>query len=228
MCHSPMAVLKMSKAIDQVALSELLPSSISSDSQAQAASDAVQPQLNSIGSSIPLIELYRQIDTLAEPILRMLAWENRVFGAEWALARTIEDKRALVKGSFELNKRRGTLWAVERVFELLRLKADIVEWWEEGGQPATFRIAILDVSGRGILESELSLIDELIYTYKPLTRHNLGINMLTGGHSEVYAHGAISFISELTIQPARIGDIDQTYPVRMKSSASLVACMTLS
>lgn len=228
MCHSPMAVLKMSETIDQVTLSELLPPSISSDGQVQAASDAVQPQLNSIGSSIPLIELYRQIDTLAEPILRMLAWENRVFGAEWALARTIEDKRALVKGSFELNKRRGTLWAVERVFELLRLKADIVEWWEEGGQPATFRIAILDVSGRGILESELSLIDELIYTYKPLTRHNLGINMLTGGNSEVYAHGAISFISELTIQPARIGDIDQAYPVRMKSSASLVACMTLS
>lgn len=218
----------MSKSVDQTKLAELLPSSIAGDEQAAQMAEAVQPQLDDISANIPLIELYRQIDTLPEPILRMLAWENRVYGAEWALAQTLEDKRALVKGSFELNKRRGTRWAVERVFELLRLKAVIAEWWEEDGPPATFRIAILDVSGRGILESELSLLDELIYTYKPLTRHNLGVNMLVEGEKTAYAHGAVSFVAELVIQPARIGDIDQTYPLYGKGSASIIAKMTVS
>lgn len=212
----------MSKTVSETKLLDLLPASITPDGQVQAASAAVQPQLDDINEKIPFIELYKNIDQLPEPILRMLAWENGVYGAEWRLAQTIDDKRNLVKGSFMLNKRRGTRWAVERVFELLRLKAVIAEWWEEDGPPATFRIKILDVTGRGILESELSLLDELVYTYKPLTRHNLGINLQVEGEKTAYAHGAISFISEVTIHPARIGDIDETYNLYGKSSASII------
>lgn len=218
----------MSKGLDQTPLVDLLPGSIAGDKQARDMAEAVQPQLDEITGFIPGIELYRRIDELPEPVLRMLAWENRVYGAEWRLALTLADKQALVKGSFALNMRRGTRWAVERVFELLRLKAVISEWWEEGGPPATFRIKILDVSDRGILESELALLDELIQTYKPLSRHNLGVNLLAEGGTTAYAHGAVSLIAELVIQPARIGDIDETYPVRAKGSASMIASITVS
>lgn len=217
----------MSKSIDQIQLAELLPPSISTDADFSAMAQAVQPSLDDVTRSAAEIELYRRIDELPEPVLRMLAWENRVYGPEWALARTLEDKRALVKDSFELNRKRGTRWAVERIFELLRLRAVIQEWWEEGGDPATFRIAILDVSDRGILESELELLDELIHIYKPLTRHARGINLMTQGSSTVYVHGAISFVASLTIQPARIGDIDQSYALNAKSGASMIASMTI-
>lgn len=220
----------MSKGLDQTPLIELVPGSIKGDGQVQAAAGAVQPHLDDITSQIPLIELYENIDTLPEPILRMLAWENRVYGPEWRLASTIEEKRALVKGSFELNKRRGTRWAVERIFELLNLRAVIAEWWEPGenGDPATFRIAILDVSDRGILEEELELLDQLIYIYKPLTRHNTGIHMLAEVEGTGYVHSAISFVTELVFQPARIGDIDEEYPVYAKGSASLIGSMTVA
>lgn len=189
----------MNKPLEDTPLIELIPSSISDDQTVRDMADAVQPELDDVTTSIPFIELYRRIDELPEDVLRMLAWENRVYGAEWALARTIEDKRALVKGSFELNNRRGTRWAVERIFELLRLRAEIAEWFEEGGDPATFRIVILDVSGRGIEEHELALLDELIELYKPLTRHNLGINLGVEISAEVYGHGAVSIVAAYEI-----------------------------
>lgn len=220
----------MSRGLDQTPLIELVPDSIKGDGQVQAATGAVQPHLDDITSQIPIIELYENIDTLPEPILRMLAWENRVYGPEWLLARTLSERRALVKDSFVLNKRRGTRWAIEWIFELLRMKAVIAEWWEPGenGDPATFRIAILDVSGRGILKEELALLDQLIYIYKPLTRHNTGINMVAEVEGTGYVHGAISFVTKLAIQPARIGDIDEEYPVYAKGSASLIGSMTVA
>lgn len=194
-----MGALKMSRTLDQTPLIDLVPPSISGDEQIQDMAEAIQPQLDEITAAIPTIEIYRRIDELPEDVLRLLAWENRVYGAEWNLARTIEDKRELVKGSFELNNRRGTRWAVERVFELLRLRAVISEWWEEGADPATFRIVILDVTGRGIESHEIELLDELINTYKPLTRHNRGINLGVDAPGDVFAHGAISASTAITV-----------------------------
>lgn len=218
----------MNKPLSDTELIELLPSSIANDEDARAMALALQPEIDDVDALIPLLEIYKRIDELPEQILFLLAWENKMHGPEWVLAQTIEDKRNLVKNSFELNKRRGTRWAVERIFEILRLKADIVEWYEEGGAPATFRIAILDVSGRGILESEFVLLDELIYSYKPLTRHNIGINLLTTATGKFYVHGAISFVTELTVQPARIGDIDETYPIRSASGVSLIGLLEVN
>lgn len=187
----------MSKTLDQTPLIDLVPSSISGDEQIQDMAEAIQPQLDEITAAIPTIEIYRRIDELPEDILRLLAWENRVYGVEWRLALTLEDKRELVKGSFELNKRRGTRWAVERVFDLIGLYAEIKEWWEPGesGDPATFRIAILDVTGRGIAAEEIDLLDELVRIYRPLTRHLEGVNLLSETDGEVLAHGATSFVA---------------------------------
>lgn len=167
----------MSSPFDNVGLRDLLPSSIRNDADMAAMADSANPLLREIGELIPFIELYNNIDLLPEPILRMLAWENNVFGIEWRLAQTIEEKRALVKDSFILNKRRGTRWAIERVFELLSLEANIVEWWEDGGDPFTFRIRVLEVGGRGISYDEIALLNELVDMYKPLTRHTEGINI---------------------------------------------------
>lgn len=187
----------MSKTLDQTLLIDLVPPSISGDEQIQDMAEAIQPQLDEITAAIPTIEIYRRIDELPEDVLRLLAWENRVYGVEWRLALTLEDKRALVKGSFELNKRRGTRWAVERVFDLIGLYAEIKEWWEPGesGDPATFRIAILDVTGRGIAAEEIDLLDDLVRIYRPLTRHLEGVNLLSETDGEALAHGATSFVA---------------------------------
>lgn len=189
----------MSSSLDDVTLLELLPSSIAGDETIQAACETVQPELDAVTGVIPTFEIYRRLQANDLPIdvLRLLAWEHRVYGVEWRLALTLEAKHELVKNAFELNRRRGTRWAVERVFDLIGLHAELREWWEPGesGTPGTFRISILDVTGRGIEEEEIALLDELVSTYKPLSRHNTGINLVETTEGDVYAHGSISVVS---------------------------------
>lgn len=190
----------MSKTLLEFPLVEILPESIRNDAQAAAAAQAVQPDLDAVTDNIAAIELYARIDELPEPILHLLAWENRVAGVEWRLARTIREKRQLVRYSFELNRRRGTRWAVERVFELINLEATIVEWWEDGGDPFTFKIFVSDVGGRGIDFEEIELLNQLVSVYKPLTRHNNQIDIgLSPPVADVRIPAAITLIGVLEI-----------------------------
>lgn len=189
----------MSNPFDDVGLRDLLPSSIRDDMDAAAMAESANPLLREIAGFIPFLELYKNIDILSEPILQLLAWENNVMGVEWRLAQTIEEKRALVKDSFILNKRRGTRWAVERVFELLSLEANIVEWFEDGSDPFTFKIRVLEVGGRGIAYDEIALLDELVSIYKPLTRHTGSINIGVSALSDTRAAAAVTMSGVLTV-----------------------------
>lgn len=170
-----MAGMKMNKCQDK--LIELLPESIKHDSSINNIVTAIQPQIDDVCKNTSLVELYSRIDELPESILMILAWENSLIGPEWILARTIEHKRALVKDSFILNKRRGTLWAVKRIFDLVGYRAEIVEWFDDGKNPFTFKITMLDIGNTGISSETLITILDMINIYKPLTRHNDGINV---------------------------------------------------
>lgn len=167
----------MSKKVIDVALADLLPSSIKTDADIAAMAESANPLLREISTLVPFLELYKNIDILPEPILRLLAWENNVMGIEWELTRSIDERRTLIKDSFKLNVRRGTRWAVERVFDILGLQANIIEWWEDGSDPFTFKINVLDVGGRGISYDEIELLDKLVSMYKPLTRHSNQIDI---------------------------------------------------
>lgn len=190
----------MSKTLDETPLLDLLPDSIRGDAQIAAAAQAVQPGLDDVTDNIAAIELYSRIDDLPEPVLHMLAWENNVAGVEWRLALTIQEKRDLVRSSFDLNRRRGTRWSVERVFDLLNLSATITEWWEEGGEPFTFKVVVSDVGGRGIAYEEIELLEQLVDIYKPLTRHSRGIEVgVSPELADVRAPAAFTFTGVLEI-----------------------------
>lgn len=151
----------------EVALSELLPANIGRDPQANSMAQAVQPQLDEINTAIPLLEIYKRIDELPLSVLRMLALENQVYYDEWDLATTIEEKRELVKQSFNLNMRRGTKWAVERVLELVTGVTGVQEWFEYGGQPYHFKVT-LDIAQGTISSEQISQAARLVKRYKPL------------------------------------------------------------
>lgn len=211
-------------------LARLLPSSIINDALMRDMALALQPVLDGLQQDVEVPALYARIDTMEEDELRLLAFENRMLGAEWMLAQTLQDKRDLIKNAFQLNRLRGTRWAVERVFDLLRLRAEIKEWFEDAppAPPFTFRIAVLDVGGRGILQSELALINELIEAYKPLTRHNAGINLEATVSGAIYAAGAVSFVASCEVQEARIGgDVEVVQAIRAAGAVSFTAGMHL-
>lgn len=150
-----------------VKLVEILPENISRDKNAYNMAESVQPQLDDINASIPFIELYSRIDELPEPTLRMLALENQLYKDEWDLATTIEEKRELVKQSFDLNMRRGTRWSVERILELVTGVTGVEEWFEYGGSPYNFRIT-LDINEGDISSAQILQAERLVQRYKPL------------------------------------------------------------
>lgn len=168
-------------------LLDILPSSISNDDQMRAMAEAIQPELDAIQQAIPFIELYSRIDELPESILRMLAWEHRVYRYEWQLADTIEEKRQLVKDSFELNIRRGTRWSIERIFEILNINATLQEWFEYGGNPFYFRLSVYEKNGQAPTPEQLSLLFNMVSKYKPLRSPLESVDLTT--NTEGYAMG---------------------------------------
>lgn len=158
-------------SVSEIRLIDLMPESIRNDEQVIYACEAIQPDLDELTRLVSFADLYGNIDNLPEGILRALAWENQMFDAEWAMAGTIEKRRELVKNSYLLNKLRGTKWSLIRLFEVMGLHAEIVEWWEDNSNPFTFRISVLDITGVGLTDEMSQWIDTLVNAYKPLTRH---------------------------------------------------------
>lgn len=186
----------MNKTVYDVQLIDLMPESIKYDPQIIAACASLQPELNDIAELVAFSDLYGNIDNLPEPVVRALAWENQLYEAEWAMAGTLEKRRELVKNSWLLNRLRGTKWSIIRIFQVLGMRAEIVEWWEENAEPGTFRISVLDVTGVGLTPEMLGWVSSLIYAYKPLSRHIMATNLysklepipvyaLVAGHSRI-------------------------------------------
>lgn len=154
--------------LKDIGVLDVAPSSVAGDDQIKAMAAGIDPAAKAVTDSIPEIEILKNIDQLPESILRMLAWENRVYGAEWQLAATVENRRALVKDSFELNRRRGTRWSIERVLDLVGLDASIQEWFEYDGSPYFFKININSLQGESLTEDQLATANRMIDEYKPL------------------------------------------------------------
>lgn len=153
---------------ENVNVIEFVPENLRQNEDFANFAEALQTQVDEISSAIPAIELYQNIDLLPEPILRMLAVENRVYQHEWEFAQTLEAKRQLIKDSFELNQRRGTRWSVERVLQLLDINAYLQEWFEYGDSPYRFRVIVNRVAGVPFETEQTQKLERLVNHYKPL------------------------------------------------------------
>lgn len=168
----------MNKTLDDIKLIDLMPPSIRNDPQVIHACESIEPDMEELKKLIQWTEIYSRIDELPESLIQFLAWENKILGAEWAIAGNLSKRRELVKNSYLLNKLRGTRWSVERIFNILGMRAEIKEWWEENAEPFTFRISLLDITGVGLTKEMEEWVTSLIYAYKPLSRHITATNMV--------------------------------------------------
>ncbi|STM46912.1 phage tail protein I [Escherichia coli] len=82
----------------------------------------------------------------------------------------------------------------------VRILIRIIEWWQTGETPGTFRLDI-GVQDQGITEDTYLELERLISDAKPCSRHMIGmsINLQTSGPHWV---GAASYLGEeITIYP---------------------------
>lgn len=154
---------------------------------------------------IPLRTLWNP-DTCPEHLLPYLAWALSV--DRWDDTWSERAKREVIKASFYVHQRKGTISALRRVVEPLGYLLRVEEWWqtEPPGPRGTFRLDI-GVLDTGITETTFEELERLIDDAKPLTRHLIGLAIKLESRGTLYV-GASSYSGdELTVYPFDPGPI---------------------
>ncbi|WP_145587407.1 phage tail protein I [Yersinia aldovae] len=128
-------------------------------------------QLGSV--PVPLRQLWNA-DLCPLPLLPYLAWAWSV--DRWDESWPEATKRAVVKSSAYVHKRKGTIGALRRVVEPLGYLIKVIEWWKTNETPGTFRLDV-GVLETGITEEMYQELERLIDDAKPCSRHLVGLSI---------------------------------------------------
>jgi phage tail P2-like protein len=138
-------------------------------------------------------------DVCPPAFLPFLAWAFSVDG--WASALTVDQQRALIRDSVALHRRKGTVWAVKRVFDILNLPATLTEWPTYQGTPYTFRIRI-DIADRGADQAALVALSALVDQYKSARSHLDRLEVVLVARWTAYVGAAARMAPRVCVYPA--------------------------
>ena len=160
------------KRIDDVVLSDLLPSSISEDRQVQNSATAIDPELKSVAESLDVGAIYANVDKLSSTQLDHLAYcfDLTTWRDSWPLSH----KRRVAKTVVAQKCRMGTLSAVKKVLESLGSAISITEWWQKTpkGTPHTFEVvASIGAIAGGLSADAQEDFFRLLNEAKPVRSH---------------------------------------------------------
>jgi phage tail P2-like protein len=119
----------------QVDLLPLLPDSLKTDQTVVYLAQAISETLQSINSQIFLFDPTKRKD---EAMLDLNAWEEHVDFYDTTLP--VDKKQELVDKAIMFHEKKGTPAAIEELISTLFEDGKVVEWFEYGGQPYTFKI----------------------------------------------------------------------------------------
>lgn len=145
-------------------LLDFLPESIKGDPEIIALSLAIDPELQDVGAAIIEAVILPRIDEVSTDVLEELAWAFRLNELQLWDAATTEGKRTLLVNIFEIRKKSGTRFAIRRVFDLVSVVGEVVEWFEEAAAPYTYRLRLF-VDDIGITLLQLIQIDEVVIRF---------------------------------------------------------------
>lgn len=148
-----------------------------------------------------LADVLRQmhsVDSCPAELLPWLAIQRSVdrWDPEWSEA----IKRKVVKDSFEVHKRKGTVGALRRVVEPFAEIIEITEWHElePMGPPGTFTMS-LALFDSGLSETAIAELERMISDTKPLSRHLVGLSITYSPDGTYYIGAGISSGDEVVI-----------------------------
>jgi phage tail P2-like protein len=122
-----------------------------------------------VGIAAPIADLWN-VDTCPVDLLPWMAW---AFSVEvWDHAWPEDVKRAVIRGSVQVHRLKGTKGAVVQALASLGVEGNVSEWFEYGGDPYTFRIdALIEEVFEAGFNVNLQLaneIDRVIRNVKPV------------------------------------------------------------
>ncbi|MCW2484757.1 phage tail protein I [Candidatus Symbiopectobacterium sp. NZEC127] len=146
---------------------------------------------------VPLRLLWNP-DTCPVHLLPYLAWAFSV--DRWDVAWPESVKRQVIRDAFFIHRHKGTIGALRRVVEPFGYLIRIIEWWQSGGEPGTFRLDI-GVQDSGITEETFYELERLIADAKPASRHLLGLNITLDTQGAAYVSATVYAGDDLTVYP---------------------------
>lgn len=155
---------------------------------------------------VPLRDLWNP-DTCPEHLLPYLAWAFSV--DRWDERWPEDAKRQVVRNSFFVHQRKGTIAALRRVVEPLGYLLRVEEWWqtEPLGERGTFRLDI-GVLDHGITEQTFEELERLIDDAQPLARHMIGLAIKLEVRGAFHVAAASYSGDDLTVYPFEPGPIN--------------------
>mgnify|MGYP001548819824 FL=1 len=157
---------------------------------------------------VPIRDLLNP-DRCPVQLLPYLAWAFSVdrWDSSWSEA----TKRQVIKGSYFIHSRKGTIGALRRVVEPLGYLIEIVEWFNTvpEGVPGTFalKVGVLDT---GITEEMYQELERLIDDAKPVTRHLTGLAISLESNGNLDISVALYEGDEIDVYPPVMRDIEVT------------------
>lgn len=157
---------------------------------------------------VPIRDLLNP-DRCPVELLPYLAWAFSVdrWDSTWSEA----TKRQVIKGSYFIHSRKGTIGALRRVVEPLGYLIEIVEWFNTvpEGVPGTFalKVGVLDT---GITEEMYQELERLIDDAKPVTRHLTGLAISLESNGILDISVALYEGDEIDVYPPVMRDIEVT------------------
>lgn len=101
-------------------------------------------------------QIYTALDTVPETILDILAvnWKVEWYDSTYS----IDQKRRVIKSAIQIRRRMGTVAAVKAMLASIFENPEIIEWFENGGEPGTFEVKITSTLSREDYENFANLI----------------------------------------------------------------------
>ena len=138
-------------------IKKLLPPSLNTEPFKEIA-EGLDTQFQKVWEELVNVVIYPRIDEAGEKLLDLLGWQFHIEG--WELAKSLEDKRRLIKSAIELHKHKGTPYAIKKVLEALGLEGQVKEWFEYGGEPYKFKVYVSSIPSEELWEKLVKLINE--------------------------------------------------------------------
>lgn len=130
----------MSNGITAENLLRTLPDVLRNDPNMQALASAIANELALRPAELDSLKIYTRIDQLPEELLDILAYDFKVDW--WDANFTLAEKRATLKASWDVHRKLGTPYAVERALGAIYPDSQVKEWFEYAGDPYHFKLII--------------------------------------------------------------------------------------
>ena len=154
-------------------LMRTLPEALRGDQNTKALAQSAAAILIDRAQEVERLCIYAHIDTMPEKLLDILARDFKVDW--WNPDYTLEEKRRTLKDSWKVHRMLGTKAAVETAISAIYPETKVIEWFEYGGSPYSFKLQI-DATYENVDPERHKRVLERVEYYKNLRSNLEGVD----------------------------------------------------